>query len=134
MAILAFDYGKTWIGIAVAEPRHGTATPLTTARAKRGRPYWATIDTIVAQWEPMTLVVGLPLNMDDTESEMSAASRRFGRALNKRYGIQVQFADERLSSFEAIDRNRGQKTSNHAMAASIIAETWLGTQQDNQAD
>lgn len=134
MTILAFDYGKTWIGIAVAEPRHGTASPLTTARARQGRPHWETIDKIVAQWEPTAFVVGLPLNMDDTESEMSAESRRFGSDLNKRFGIQVQFADERLSSFEAVSRNRGRKKSNHAMAASIIAETWLGTQHHNQAD
>ena len=134
MAILAFDYGKPWIGIAVAAPRHGTATPLTTARAKKGRPSWATIDPIVAQWEPETLVVGLPLNMDDTESEMSAKCRRFGSDLGKRYGVRVQFAAERLSSFEAFDRTRGEKTSSHAMAATIIAETWLRTPQENQPD
>ncbi|MEC9252276.1 MAG: Holliday junction resolvase RuvX [Pseudomonadota bacterium] len=121
MAILAFDYGKTWIGIAVAEPRHGTATPLTTARAKKGRPSWATIDPIVARWEPETLVVGLPLNMDDTESEMSTESRRFGSDLGKRYGVRVQFADERLSSFEDIDSARVWKKSNNAIAATIIA-------------
>jgi len=131
LAILAFDYGKSWIGIAVAEPRHGTATPLTTAPAKRGQPNWATIDPIVEQWEPATFVVGLPLNMDDTESEMSAESKRFGNDLGKRYGIQVQFIDERLSSFEAADRIRGRKISNHAVAATIIAETWLNTQQEN---
>ena len=79
-------------------------------------------------------MVGLPLNMDDTESEMSAESRRFGSDLGKRYGIRVQFADERLSSFEAIDRIRGGKISNHAMAATIIAETWLSTPQENQPD
>ena len=134
MAILAFDYGKSWIGIAVAEPRHGTANPLATARAKRGNPNWATIDPIVAQWNPVTLVVGLPLNMDDTESEMSAESRRFGTALGKRYGVQVQFADERLSTFEANGRDRVGKTSNHAMAATIIAETWLSTRQEPHSD
>ena len=134
MAILAFDYGRSWIGIAVAEPRHGTANPVATARAKGGKPNWATIDPIVAQWNPATLVVGLPLNMDDTESELSVESRHFGTALGKRYGVQVQFADERLSTFEATNRNRVRKTSNHAIAATIIAETWLSTQQESWPD
>ena len=131
MAILAFDYGRSWIGIAVAAPRHGPANPVATARAKGGKPNWATIDPIVAQWNPATLVVGLPLNMDDTESELSVESRHFGTALGKRYGVQVQFADERLSTFEATNRSRVKKTSNHAMAATIIAETWLSTQQES---
>ena len=66
--------------------------------------------------------------MDDSESEMSDAARRFGARLKDRYGKDVYFADERLSTFEATNRTRSQgepRNDDHAMAAQVIAETWL---------
>ena len=122
MAHLAFDFGEKTIGVAVTEPRAGTASPLGTVRARNGVPAWDTLDALVREWRPEGFVVGLPLNMDDTESEMSRAARRFGDRLEERYGTAVAFADERLSTFEAVGRGGG-----HATAAQVIAETWLGT-------
>lgn len=122
MAHLAFDFGEKTIGVAVTEPRAGTASPLGTVRARNGVPAWDALDALVRDWRPEGFVVGLPLNMDDTESEMSRAARRFGDRLEERYGTAVTFADERLSTFEAVGRGGG-----HATAAQVIAETWLGT-------
>ena len=122
MAHLAFDFGLKMIGVAVTEPRAGTASALGTVRARDGTPMWEALDALVREWSPEGFVVGLPLNMDDTESEMSLAARRFGSRLGARYGVAVAFADERLSTFEAVGRGGG-----HATAAQIIAETWLGT-------
>ena len=122
MAHLAFDFGEKAIGVAVTEPRAGTASPLGTVRARNGVPVWDTLDALVREWRPEGFVVGLPLNMDDTESPMSRAARRFGDRLEERYGTAVAFADERLSTFEAVGRGGG-----HATAAQVIAETWLGT-------
>ena len=122
MPHLAFDFGLKTIGVAVTEPRAGTASALGTVRARNGIPAWDALDKLVREWRPEGFVVGLPLNMDDTESEMSQAARRFGGRLGERYGIAVAFADERLSTFEAVGRGGG-----HATAAQIIAETWLGT-------
>lgn len=122
MPHLAFDFGERTIGVAVTEPRAGTASPVGTVRAKDGMPVWAALDALVREWRPEGFVVGLPLNMDDTESEMSRAARRFGSRIGRRYGIGVTFADERLSTFEAVGRG-----GDHAIAAQVIAETWLGT-------
>ena len=122
MAHLAFDFGLKMIGVAVTEPRAGTASAIGTVRAREGVPVWEGLDALVREWRPEGFVVGLPLNMDDTESEMSRAARRFGRRLGGRYGIPVIFADERLSTFEAVRRG-----GDHAMAAQVIAETWLET-------
>ncbi|MDE0052683.1 MAG: Holliday junction resolvase RuvX [Gammaproteobacteria bacterium] len=123
MPHLAFDFGLKYIGVAVAEPRHGTATALSTVRARDGIPVWDPLDALVRQWEPEGLIVGLPLNMDDSESDMSNAARRFGVRLERRYGIDVEFVDERLSTFEAVQRG-----GSHDTAALIIAETWLNSQ------
>lgn len=122
MPHLAFDFGLKYIGVAVAERRHGTATPLSTVTARDGIPVWDRLDALVRDWEPEGFVVGLPLNMDDTESEMSDAARRFGARLGVRYGIDVEFVDERLSTFEAIQRG-----GSHDTAALVIAETWLNS-------
>ena len=69
-------------------------------------------------------MVGLPLNMDGTPSDISAAARRFGGRLEARYALPVEFADERLSTFEALSRG-GDNADAHALAAEVIGETWL---------
>ena len=122
MPHLAFDFGLKYIGVAVAEHRHGTATALSTVGARDGVPMWDRLDVLVREWRPEGFVVGLPLNMDGTESDMSDAARRFGARLERRYGVGVEFVDERLSTFEA-----AQRGGSHDTAASIIAETWLST-------
>ena len=122
MPHLVFDFGLKNIGIAVAERRHGTATALSTVGARDGIPVWDRLDVLVRDWEPEGLIVGLPLNMDDSESDMSDAARRFGARLGRRYGLGVEFVDERLSTFEAVQRG-----GSHETAALIIAETWLNS-------
>lgn len=129
MTVLAFDFGLRHIGVATVEPRAGTANGLARVAAKDGRPHWEALDRIVAEWRPECLVVGLPLNMDGTESEMCARARGFGRRLAERYGVEVAYADERLSTFEARAEGGGAEES-HAIAARLIGETWLGTRGD----
>ena len=126
MTHLAFDFGTSHIGIAVAEYRWGIATGIATISAKRGIPDWKALEDIMKKWQPEGLIVGLPLNMDDSESDMSNAARLFGKRLRDRYQTNVEFIDERLSTFEA--RHRGAKRgSDHELAAQIIAETWLNS-------
>lgn len=122
MPHLAFDFGLRTIGVAVAERRHGTATAISTIKARDGIPLWDRFDALVREWQPEGLIVGLPLNMDGSESDMSEAARRFGGRLERRYGIGVEFVDERLSTFEA-----NQRGGSHDTAALIIAETWLNS-------
>jgi putative holliday junction resolvase len=122
--LLAFDFGLTRIGVATGQSVTRTATPLATVRARRGEPDWRAIDALVRDWRPDLLLVGLPLNMDSTESEMSVRANAFGVALKARYAIDVEMVDERLTSFEA----RGLtaiEDERHAIAARLIAETFL---------
>ncbi|MYB37535.1 MAG: Holliday junction resolvase RuvX [Gammaproteobacteria bacterium] len=126
MTVLAFDFGLKHIGIATVEPRVGTANGLTRIRANDGQPQWDALDRVFSEWRPERAVVGLPLNMDGTESDMSAAARRFGRRLAAHYAIPIEYADERLSTFEA-ETEGAAKEASHAAAARIIGETWLGS-------
>ncbi len=120
--ILAFDFGLKHIGVAVGQTVTRTASPLTTLAAKNGKPDWREIQDLVSQWRADQLVVGLPLNMDDSESEMSERARGFAGMLESKTGVEVHLVDERLTSFAA---SQISDDDNHALAASLIAETYL---------
>lgn len=121
---LVFDFGLRRIGVAVAETGLGHAHALASIGARDGAPQWPPLDALVAEWQPQQLVVGLPLNMDGTRSAMCAKAEVFGALVEARYGLPAAYADERLSTFEAIDRGAPPKDA-HALAATVIAETWL---------
>ncbi len=99
--LLGFDYGSRQIGVAVGETATANARPLCIMAAKAGQPDWQQVAVLLKEWEPDYLVVGLPLNMDDTESDMAQAARKFAGRLHGRFGCRVEMHDERLSSSEA---------------------------------
>lgn len=127
---LGFDYGLRWIGVATGQTATGTATPLTRVPARDGTPDWERIGTLLETWKPDVVVVGLPLNMDGSESEMCRRARRFGRRLAGRFGQIVEFQDERLSSREAMERVAAgtRREAAHGVAAQVILEDWLAAQ------
>lgn len=130
--ILGFDFGTKRIGVASAQAVTATATPLPTIPSRDGIPDWERMDALLTEWTPEALVVGLPLNMDDTESELSHLARKFGRRLHARYRLPVFMCDERLSShsargllMEVQERRRGRLPNLDSTAAVLIAEAWL---------
>lgn len=131
--ILAFDYGTATIGVAAGQTLTATAAELAPLKARDGIPDWKQIERLLHEWRPALLVVGLPLNMDGSESELAARARKFARRLHGRFGVGVQMMDERLSTFEAkqIAAERGQRGNYAAqpvdsIAARLILESWLG--------
>lgn len=129
--VLAFDFGLRHIGVASGQTITGSAGPLTTLRATGGRPDWPEVLKLIETWRPVRLLVGLPLNMDGTESDMSAAARSFARALEQRSGIATELVDERLSTRAARAEAGSQHAGAHDLAARIIAETWLAERPRN---
>ena len=125
--VLAFDYGLRRIGVAVGNALTGTATALPVLPARDGVPDWERIRRLIGEWGPALLLVGLPLNMDGTPSEMSERAARFSRRLHGRFGIRCELMDERLSSFEARDRMAGEagRTALDSVAACVILESWF---------
>jgi putative holliday junction resolvase len=126
--LMGFDYGPRKIGVAVGQTITGSATPLTTLRSYGERPDWARIEGLIREWQPEAAVVGLPFNMDDSETELAPRARRFARQLEGRFRLQVHLVDERLTSLEA-RRQLGPEAISleviDAMAAKLILETWL---------
>jgi putative Holliday junction resolvase len=130
--LLSFDFGLRWIGCAIGQTLTGTASPQASLQAKDGIPRWEDIDKLLATWKPDAVVVGLPLNMDGSVSEMCLRARKFGNRIHGRFGIAVHFADERLSSFEArgdiIDNTGSRDFKNQSVdsrSAAIILESWM---------
>lgn len=128
---LCFDYGTKSIGVAVGQSITQSATPLETIKAKDGIPDWNEVKALLQEWQPDRILVGLPLNMDGSESDLSGRARKFANRLHGRFGATVEMVDERLSSFEArgdIIRQTGSrdfKAHNiDSLAAKIILESW----------
>ena len=133
--LLCFDYGTQWIGVAVGQTITATATPLPALRARDGIPDWQQVAKLLAQWQPDQVVVGLPLNIDDSESAMSQRARKFANRLHGRFGLPVAMMDERLSSFaakgEIIERSGSRDFKQQgvdSVAARLILESWLARQ------
>lgn len=130
--LLAFDYGTRNIGVARGQTITRTATELPPLKAKDGVPDWSHIEKIIAEWKPDLVLVGLPLNMDGTESELSTRARKFANRLHGRFGVKIEMKDERLTSFEAkgevMSRGGSRDYKNNpvdSIAARLILEAWL---------
>lgn len=133
-SLLAFDFGLKQIGVAYGQTLTKNANALSILKAQNGKPQWLEIDALITQWKPNLVLVGLPLNMDDTESELSARARKFARRLEGRFNVQVEMVDERLTSQEAksIIRGNSKRSSSTEdltkidhIAAALILQSWL---------
>jgi len=130
--VLAFDFGTRQIGVASGQKLLKTANPLTILRAKDGIPNWSELKKLIDDWMPDQILVGLPLNMNGSESQFCLRARKFGKRLHGKYGVEVAMVDERLSTFTAKNqlqtknqKYKHKKTLVDDIAAVLILETWL---------
>ncbi|MDE0951126.1 MAG: Holliday junction resolvase RuvX [Halioglobus sp.] len=130
--VMAFDFGLRQIGVATGNNLLNTTQPLPVLKAKDGQPDWRLLEALVEEWRPDLLVVGDPLNMDGSDSELCLLARKFARRLHGRLGMEVVMVDERLSSFEAKQTSREhghrgdfKKQPVDSLAAELILRTWL---------
>ncbi len=138
--VLGFDFGMKHIGVAVGQSITHSATPLKTLPAFDGIPDWNAIQSLIDEWHPTALIVGLPLTMDGSEQAISFAARRFMNRLKERFCLSVFEVDERLSSWAAKDqmganvartakKRRAARDKVHAVAAALLIEQWYGQSQ-----
>ena len=99
--LLAFDFGTRSIGVAIGQRITGTARPLAAIKAQDGTPDWNIIGRLLKEWQPESVIVGLPLNMDGTEQPLTARARNFANKIHGRFGVAITLHDERLSTVEA---------------------------------
>ena len=133
--VLSIDYGLRNMGVAVGNTLSRTAQPLAIIKARDGVPDWDALATLIKEWQPQRVVVGHPLNLDGSESDISQRVMKFARQIEGRYQRIVTLVDERLSSREA---KTAALASGHNgdfaakpiddEAAAIILTTWLNEQ------
>ena len=122
--VIGFDFGLKHLGIAVGQTVTGTASGLSTLKARNGKPNWSEIDELLVQYRPIAIVVGLPLNMDGSDSHISQCASTFAQRIALHTHLPTYLADERLSSWAAKDDD--VLTGDiHARSACLIAETFL---------
>ena len=129
--IMAFDFGTQKMGMSVGQSLIASANPLPLLPMKDGIPNWDELLKIVKSHQPNLFLVGLPLNMDDSESELSTRARKFARRLRHQTNIETWMVDERLTTREARDelehyqaQGRGKKLSADSIAAALLIESW----------
>lgn len=132
LTLLAFDFGTKHMGVAVGQQLTQTATPLKAIPMKEGIPDWETLDALRQEWRAHAFVVGLPLNMDGTEQNVTQGARAFALALEDRFGLPVYTVDERLTTkavkekiFEEGGFKALKKADLDSLAAQLILQQWL---------
>ncbi len=135
MKYLAVDYGNKRTGLAVCDRNETMASPLRVIHEPSR--VIQVISEVVGEERIEGIVIGLPLNMDDSEGFQAKRVREFGEALSRKVKIPILFHDERLSSFSAseklatmsLTRSRRKKRLD-ALAAAEILEGFLEHKRD----
>ena len=132
--VLGFDFGLKRIGVASGEHMLGIAHPLTTLNVESNEDRFKLIEELIKEWNPSTLVVGLPLSLDGEEHEVTALCQKFARRMDGRFGLPIVMIDERLSSAEASQSlkelgiaGRKQKPMLDQIAAQLILQSYFDT-------
>ena len=133
--VIGFDFGKKYIGVAVGQEITGSASPLGSVKANDGIPHWDNLSGYLKEWQTDFIVVGLPLNMDGSEQQLTLDAKKFGQRLTGRFGIKVEFQDERLTTADAKEQlfARGgyrnlKKDNIDAESAKLIIESYFEAQ------
>lgn len=135
MRIMGLDFGSKTVGVAMSDPLLTIATPLEIIRRKEAnklRKTLARIEELILEYEVEEIVLGLPLNMNDTEGERVVLTREFQDKLERRTGLPVHTWDERLTTVEADNammeagiRRENRKEYVDKIAAALILQGYL---------
>ena len=128
MTILAFDYGTRRVGVAVGNTETRASQALKTIAATNADALFREIESLLKEWLPGQLVVGLPTHPDGTEHEMTQKARRFGNQLQGRFNLPMDWVDERYTS--AVLESDSQMHDNlDAHSAALILEQYFAEYQ-----
>ena len=132
MNVLGIDYGLKNVGFAIGEQITNNCSTYFSKKFKNRKELIEEIKNLITEWDIKTIVIGLPFNLDNSESEMSLEIRNFSKKLEKDINIKINFVDEKLTTYEARqimrDLNKNEKEirkNNHGLAAKLIVDSFL---------
>jgi putative Holliday junction resolvase len=139
--ILALDWGGIRIGLACSDESQTLASPLETLVRRPGKRFpMPRFLELVADRQPVGLVVGLPLAPEGGESPSSNAARELAHLVGRRTGLPVELWDERMSTARALGTIReqggsvrGRKAEVDALAASVLLQHYLNARRSGGA-
>lgn len=133
--VLAFDFGMRRVGVALGITITETASPLDTIDYQNKDQLWSKIDTLIAEWRPQHLLLGLPNLNSGAEHDLEKPIRKFANQLQSRYQLTVELIDESNTSVEATNRLKFQRQQGRRkridkkeidrQAAALLVENWL---------
>ena len=131
MNYLGIDYGEVNYGFAIGNSITKNSTTYFSEKIASEKEALKFIENLIKEWDLKAIILGYPLNMDDTDSKLSLKVSKFKIACEQMFDIDIELEDERLTSWEAkeimSDKNNftDKKTTSHALAAKIILDTWF---------
>lgn len=141
MRTLGLDYGSKTVGVAVTDPLGLTAQGVEIIRRQKEnhlRKTYQRIKELCEQYDVEKIVLGLPLNMDDTMGDRAEKTLEFKKELERRLSVPVLLVDERLTTVEAIEimDDAGIKVNEREkyvdmIAATIILQDYMNSQENN---
>ena len=134
--VIAIDFGRTRIGVAVGQDGLGTAGPLPALRGDAPGPDWRAVAALLETWKPQLLLVGRPATLDGRATWMTERAAGFAHELERRFGLAVELVDERLTSRAArselaqqrsdgVRRRRVRPADVDSVAAQLILRGWI---------
>ncbi len=130
--VIGFDFGQKRIGVAVGNNISKTARALITIDSSSNNQKFEAIQKIIEEWQPISIVVGVPFNVDGSEHKVTNLSKKFAKQLEQKYSLPTHLIDERYTSIEAnheikdkkIDLKK-KKLLIDQIAAKIILQSYL---------
>ena len=130
--IIGFDFGQKRIGVAIGNNISKSAQALITIESASNNQKFEAIQKIMDEWQPVSIVVGVPFNVDGSEHKVTNLCKKFAKQLEQKYALPIYLIDERYTSIEAsyeiqdkkIDLKK-RKLLIDQIAAKIILQSYL---------
>ncbi len=129
---MALDYGEVRIGIAFSDMLQTIASPFETYKRKNLFQDLEYLSNLAKEKETVKIIIGLPFNMDGTMGDRAVKTQQFGKELQEKTGLEIEYVDERLTSVEAEEilisskvRREKRKEVIDKIAAALILESYL---------
>ena len=130
--IIGFDFGQKRIGVAIGNNISKSAQALITIESASSNQKFEAIQKIMDEWQPVSIVVGVPFNVDGSEHKVTNLCKKFAKQLEQKYALPIHLIDERYTSIEASyeiqDKKIDLKKKNlliDQIAAKIILQSYL---------
>lgn len=130
--IIGFDFGQRRIGVAIGNNVSKTAQALITIESATNTQKFEAIQKIMEEWMPMSIVVGVPFNVDGSEHKVTNLCKKFAKQLEEKYSLPIHLIDERYTSIEASHEFKNKKNDVKKkkllidqIAAKIILQSYL---------